>query len=1466
MATEAPNNLLSTQTLRMIDLLCEGPISGFVIKSGQYGNDPLCSTYYDDVPVRNPDGSYNFNVSGQGFAFNYALGTVSQTGIPGFQKIENYIPLSANTRMANPPYGGGPYKDVVTSFSTRTFPDADSVKITVRVPALLSQDDQGNTNPYRITWAADVSVNDGPFEPVVLDLIAGKCTQPYLKTVTFTLPKPGGSPFYQWKVRVRRVSQNILQLRTQNEIYVDSISVISTTNFAYPNSALVTTEISAEQFGNIPTRSYEIAGTLVKVPNGYTPTQYPTTGGIIPASYPAVWDGTFQDNVWTDNPAWIFYDLMTNPVRGLGDYISPEYLDKWTLYDIAKYCDIPVDNGNGGYEPQFTCNVQIQQPEEAYTTLLNLASTFRGMLYYANGAIHAVQTKETPPVFSFTNANVVNGVFNYADSARNTRATVATVKWIDPDNLYRETIEYVEDIEGILKYGYNEKQMTAFACTSRGQAYRFGLWTLETERLQTETVTFQTDLEGVYLRPGDNFAIYDNFRNNRSQGGRILSFQAGRSVVTIDRPVEIQSGPVYTLTALIPSLALMGTGDVTDSSQIDLIRNSQIETYQVITSPTSSTSTLTIQGQFGTGLFVGSPFILSVSGSTGIFDQASFYSCLATAEIEPGKIEILGLKASSGVSFRVLTGTPVIDYNYPAYDWPPNAGDGSAIAAPSNLFITGITGLLSNNSIYTDLKLTWTDATTQNLGQYVISGKAFDESYEKYTTKNNGTIGWTYERAKTGLYSFRLAAQSIGGVYSSFVEKTYLVQKLNPFTNMNVLSGVEIYQDYDPLYKNNQNKYTGYIGTTPTFRWNITGTADGGQLPQMQFVSGYRFSIRDFADSTNYITPVEIVGAENNTYQLPTGTIYGFVGGAKRGFKVKVDVKDNDGNYFVGSQLNVNNPPMKAPFSSAFVGYSQGLSYNVTPSVQYDTSGIYLWVDTSSSYSPTYSNYDYQSSNLAGVANIAPATGSYYSWFALSDTFGPLDNQIYGPISGNASQMFGELFTDIAAEINNAFSYLTGEITNLQQIITGISGNIYTLVQGLSGSFTGQISGAVSQALSVQLQQVFASSGFATSQQVNAVAASVNTVSGQVSATGATLLTVIAATGGANVRYTVDIAAATTGQNAAVQIAARAFVTGSVNGQGGAALAAWGFKLNTNGKAASLQATSTDYAGVFNSDLILGNMNIKSDTFTAGSAGWQISYDGSAEFNNAVVRGSFTGGVPGAQVSINGAGIKIGNLSSSRLEIGTSSSPGTVRVLNPSSTQVATLGYVNTPGLYMGSLSLYNNAGTLNGVNLNGDGTCTILNDLYIGNTARNRWLYLDNDGAQLVIGNADTVNLYRGAANQLKTDDDLYVVGDVDANAFNTTSSRRFKENIRPLNNVMDLVHKLNGVQFDWNTKNVKDDIGLIAEDVYEVIPTIVGKDSNNQINGLEYGKLSALAIEAIKNLDKRVKELEENLDADTN
>ncbi len=345
--TEAPNTLISNQTLNILDLVCEGIISGFTYKSATYTGDPLMSTFYNDVQVRNLDGSYNYNVSGAGFSFQYMLGTSTQTGIPGFQKVETVIPLGANTLVSNPLPGAGPYKTVVAGFNTQMYPDVDSVKVTMRVPALFSQDDQGNTNGYNVGYAIDVALNDGNFTTMVTDTFNGKCTVPYLRDHVIVLPKttPAGT-YYAWKVRVRRTTTDIQSIRTQNAIYVDSMSLISSSLYAYPNSVMVATEISANQFSDIPARAYDIYGTLVSVPNGYTPTTYDLSGNFLAAAtYPNVWTGDFKQNVWTDNPAWIFYDLLTNPVHGLGDYISSGAVDKWTLYQLAQYCDQLVDNG-----------------------------------------------------------------------------------------------------------------------------------------------------------------------------------------------------------------------------------------------------------------------------------------------------------------------------------------------------------------------------------------------------------------------------------------------------------------------------------------------------------------------------------------------------------------------------------------------------------------------------------------------------------------------------------------------------------------------------------------------------------------------------------------------------------------------------------------------------------------------------------------------------------------------------------------------------------------------------------------------------------------------------------------------------------------------------------------------------------------------------------------------------------------
>jgi hypothetical protein len=1555
---ESPNTLLSDSTLKVLDLLCEGPISGFAQKNPSLPMDPLMSIYFDDVPIRNVDGSYNYNVSGAGFFYDYMLGSASQSGISGFQKVEVAIPLQSNTLISNPPIGAGPYKTVVTTISTDTYPDADSIRMTVRVPALYTQDNNGNTNGFELSYAVDISLNNGAYvaqSPTdgpsanAVSVINGKCTTAYLQTVTYVLPKTTPpSSRYSWRIRVRRVSEDIQSTRTQNAIFVDSISVVSANGYAYPNSAMSAISIASNQFSSIPNRSYDIMGMLLSVPNGYTPTKYNygyntfaiggnliagnkqvgvepnnlayfTTGveygmkvtgvgipantyitsvnraviepsftisedatataspvpltvfstditpTIIPASYPTIWTGDFRTGVWTDNPAWVFYDMVTDPVHGLGDYISAASIDKWTLYQIAQYCDEMVDDGDGGLEPRFTCNVAIQQPDQAYSVLLNLASTFRGMMYYANGTIQLSQSADTKyPVYDFTNANVVNGSFSYSDTAKNTRSTVAMVKWRDPNNGFREAIQYIEDVEGIQRYGYVQKDITAFACSSPGQAYRLGTWALQTERLLTETVTFQTSLEGLYLRPGDNFAVYDNFRNNRSQGGRIAGFSTGRSFVDLDRPVTLEAGVTYTLTAITPK-AVADPMTVTGSNQISSIRQTQIETYRVIDTPGTYTR-LGMAGQFDSGIYIGSPWTLSASGYTGIFNTASFYTCLATSEIEPGKIEVLGLQASTGVNFLISTGYTIVDD-------PPNNGDSTSIRPPSALNIAYQTGALADNTFYQNLYVTWTDTPDKgrNFSQYVVSGRAYaTSSTDQYVTPSNFTT-WA---AEVGTYEFNVAAVSLGGEISSYINASYTVPATNPFGRTPPLSGVFITENFDDYLFSSNGAYTGFVGQNPTLGWNFQKNSDGFSSPAYDLVTGYRIRVSGFDGTSNYLSPTVIIsGRDNSSYAFPAGFLYTGLGGpARRGFDLYVDTMDAYGNIATGGRLKMNNPPPKPPQASGFVGFNGGFQYSFTPQVtDVDISGVYLWYNNSPSFVPQFGNQNYATPNLTDIViNNVYQINDYYMWFSLVDTFGYTGCNIYGPTRINPNGSFSGAYFNINQQLtllaggySGLSGYTTGQIYQMNTIVATASGILSQQINSVSASVT-SLSGYTNGQI-VDVRQVIANTGQAN---VNYSIGLTAAVSGYTNAQINTTNQLIASTSGASAVYTNNLLAGTTGVNASVQIMANAYVTGQTNGIGGVAVASWGFNLDANGKAAGLRATTnnaTQY-GV----LALSGLSIQSESFSPGVKGWRIDPSGNAEFGNAVVRGSFTGGAGTNAVSMNSEGVTIGAGGDAKIIIRAVPIFGNDRLIsftNVSSVPVASIGQQSNFGYFSltnaaGSetISMGGNDGSVNcdylnvGATSDFDGIATFNEDIYLGNTSQARYLYFRNGGhIEWGLGGSMDTNLYRDGASSLKTDDAFT------AASVNTTSSARFKDNISPLDGSMDMVRQLSGVRFDWNNKDLDNDIGLIAENVYSIAPTLVGKNSSGQIESVDYGRIAAILVEATKEIDARLKKVEE-------
>ena len=300
----------------------------------------------------------------------------------------------------------------------------------------------------------------------------------------------------------------------------------------YPNTALLYVEFDSSQFnGSIPQISCEPRGRVIRVPDTYDPET---------RTYSGTWTGAFKW-AWTDNPAWIFYDLVVSDRFGLGHRLTAANIDKWTLYQVAQYCDqmVPDGKGGNGTEPRYTCNVYIQDRNDAYTVLRDFAAIFRGMTYWGGDQIVALADMPRDVDYSYTRANVVGGRFTYSSSTTKSRYTTALVSWSDPGNAYADAMEPVFEQALVARYGFNQLEMTAIGCTRQSEANRKGRWGILTNN-KDRVVSFDVGLDGNIPQPGYIIAVADELLSGKVMGGRISAVN-GR-VIKLDRVADAAPG------------------------------------------------------------------------------------------------------------------------------------------------------------------------------------------------------------------------------------------------------------------------------------------------------------------------------------------------------------------------------------------------------------------------------------------------------------------------------------------------------------------------------------------------------------------------------------------------------------------------------------------------------------------------------------------------------------------------------------------------------------------------------------------------------------------------------------------------------------------------------------------------------------------------------------------------------------
>lgn len=510
---EAADSLHSTSYARVLDLLSEGEIAGLV--------NGLQSIYLNNTPLANVDGSFNF----AGVTADFRAGFQTQDPIPGFPSTESPAAVGVELKAATP---------WVRSILNRNL---SAVRVTLGVDGLSKANtENGDISGHTVNYAIDLQTDGGAWVEVLAAAFTGKTTQQYRRTHRIDLPTAVTS----WTLRVRRITPNANSNTVADTTVIESITEVIDAKLRYPMSALVGLQVDASQFrGSVPTRAYHCRGRIIRVPSNYDP---------VLRSYAGIWDGTFK-SAYSNNPAWVFYDLATNDRYGLGKRIPAGWINKWSLYQIGVYCDGMVSNGRGGVEPRFTCNAYLQSRGDATRVLQDLCSIFRGMVYWAAGAAVPVADMPRDPAVTYSQADVIDGRFSYSGSRLKDRHTVALVSYNDMTDFGRQKVFPYQDDAAVARYGIRKVEISAFGCTSEAQAQRVGQWAVLTAQRETRSVSFSLGLKGTLCSPGQVIEIADSAFAGRRMGGLLKS--ATTAKVVLDAPVTARAGD--SITVMLPS-------------------------------------------------------------------------------------------------------------------------------------------------------------------------------------------------------------------------------------------------------------------------------------------------------------------------------------------------------------------------------------------------------------------------------------------------------------------------------------------------------------------------------------------------------------------------------------------------------------------------------------------------------------------------------------------------------------------------------------------------------------------------------------------------------------------------------------------------------------------------------------------------------------------------------------------------
>jgi hypothetical protein len=911
---EAPNTLQNNTLVQLLHLLSEGPIQGLATGDGQ-------SIYLNKVPLQGANGVFNFT----GATYTLETGTANQSYIPGFANVTSVYSVDLEVYEAFP--------EIYTVSSNAI----DAVMVTLGLPNGLREiDSSGNIDGYEVGVKIETKPHSSntwtcPYNVIKNDKTDGN----YQWQVYCT--RPTGAANATWDIRVTRTTPDDSTSNTISTLYFVNAVEVQEIQESYDTFAVCGMSLNAQQFGtNIPSIAFLLKGVTVNIPDNYNPTTRTYTGN---------WDGGFTTG-FTNNPAWILYDLLTNTQYGGGVYgVTEDVIDKFSFYNAGVFCDVQVPSGVANTtEPRFTFDAPIQQRGDFFATALQIAGMMNSNLIWANGLLTLNQDRPANSVTLVTKTNVLMPGFEYVGTPLGQRITAVNVTYADKNNYYYPKISVSQNSAASNIYGYNCDDIAAFGATSEGQAIRAGKWYIYTSLMQTDTVNFKMGLNGNILQVGDVFDLYDEDYTSQAGSGRILS--ANTNTVWLDQSVTISGNT--------PMIGILLNDGITYS-------------YYNIASPTSGNSnTVTISNTF-----------------SQIPSQLNDY--LIISAVAPRTFRVTDMK--QGTDPQELDITAVL-YNNGNYSFieeginlpttPYSTLTFQAVGDPQSIQVTEMaSNIQQGEAIRRGLLISWQPPSTNNAVTYTLDYRFNNGTYK--VIDNIKTNAYDLENLAPGEYDFILHAVSVTGVNSPGANFSYTI----------AVSGGSSSLLFAPTNFTVNGSGNSFVGQDIGMEWlNPPGNQN---LPNTGVLKDFQLDIMDPTFSTILNTyTVASVPANTDQYFLYTyADNNNDYGSPQRLVYATIYARDTAYNLSNGTSTIFTNPAPPS-ISGTVTALSNAAFIQLTLPTVADFEGILVWRSTSSGFTPSNSSLIFNGLvNQFADNNLTPGTTYYYKWAAYDSFTSP---------------------------------------------------------------------------------------------------------------------------------------------------------------------------------------------------------------------------------------------------------------------------------------------------------------------------------------------------------------------------------------------------------------------------------------------------------------------------------------------